>query len=277
MIRAQPHEAPRIAAFLARAPHRAMFPLSNLAAHGMDGDHPFSMRFWTRQEAGQITDILGLSQGGMILPALDPQLAGAALALSGHHVSGLAGPADQCRAIESALGLQGAAKTLDCDEPHFLLELADLILPEGVGDLRPLSGAPQGIVRGWMADYHGNTLGTPQGRIAGAVEGWMDKALADQSLQVLMDGKTPLAMSGFNARLPQIVQVGGVYTPPQLRGRGHARRAVALHLAQARAEGVRAATLFSGSPAAARAYIAIGFRQVGSWSLILLRAPQVLP
>ena len=65
-----------------------------------------------------------------------------------------------------------------------------------------------------------------------------------------------------------MVQVGGVYTPPDLRGRGHARRALALHLA---ASGAERATLFSASAMAARAYRAVGFRQIGDWTLLLLR------
>ncbi len=92
-----------------------------------------------------------------------------------------------------------------------------------------------------------------------------------------MDGDTPLAMTGFNARLPDIVQVGGVYTPPDLRGRGHARRAVALHLAAARDAGIRRATLFSGSDMASRAYRSIGFRQIGDWTLLIFRNKEVAP
>lgn len=92
--------------------------------------------------------------------------------------------------------------------------------------------------------------------------------LAAGSHVALMAGDIPLAMTGFNAQIADMVQVGHVYTPPARRGRGHARRAVALHLA---ASGVRRATLFSANGAAARAYRATGFRQIGDWALILLR------
>jgi predicted GNAT family acetyltransferase len=69
------------------------------------------------------------------------------------------------------------------------------------------------------------------------------------------------------------VQVGGIYTPPALRGRGLARAAVALHLAEARNTGVSRAVLFAASPAAARAYTAIGFQPNGSFALVLFAAP----
>ena len=84
------------------------------------------------------------------------------------------------------------------------------------------------------------------------------------------------AMFGFNARLPQIVQVGGVYTPPALRGQGHARRAIGQQLAQARAAGVQRAVLFAASDRAASTYRALGFEQIGLWTLLLLTNAQVV-
>ena len=83
-------------------------------------------------------------------------------------------------------------------------------------------------------------------------------------------------MTGFNAVLPEHVQVGGVYTPPEGRNRGYARRAVAIHLAEARASGVRHAVLFAASAAAARAYEAIGFQRDGSFALALYDTYQVI-
>jgi predicted GNAT family acetyltransferase len=80
-------------------------------------------------------------------------------------------------------------------------------------------------------------------------------------------------VAGFNATLPEIVQIGGVYTPAALRGKGYARRAVALHLAEARAAGVARAVLFAANDAAARAYQAIGFRRADPFTLFLLATP----
>lgn len=39
--------------------------------------------------------------------------------------------------------------------------------------------------------------------------------------------RAPVSLSAFNASLPDIVQLVGIYTPPELRGRGYAQRAVA--------------------------------------------------
>lgn len=84
-------------------------------------------------------------------------------------------------------------------------------------------------------------------------------------------------MTGVNAALPDIVQVGGVWTPPALRGRGHARRAVGLHLAELRDTGVGAATLFASGEQAVRAYKALGFERIGTISLVLFAGPAVVP
>lgn len=73
------------------------------------------------------------------------------------------------------------------------------------------------------------------------------------------------------------VKVGAVYTPPALRGKGHARRAVALHLAQVRATGACRATLFASAPSAIAAYKTVGFKQIGDWVLAIFKTPQVAP
>ena len=91
---------------------------------------------------------------------------------------------------------------------------------------------------------------------------------ADSHRFLVVDGE-PVALTGFNARLPDIVQVGGVYMPPEARGRGLARRAVALHLTQARAAGAGRATLFASGAAAVACYAALGFERIGSFTLVL--------
>ena len=270
MIRATPADRAEIAAFLTPQAERAMFPLNNLTHHGMSGGHPFAVTMWLARRGGQITDVLTQSDGGMVMPVLPSgDYTAAARALHGRQVEGIIGPRACARGLESALGLTLAAKSLDHDEPHFALTLSDLTLPDGPGQIVPLSEAPADLIRSWMLDYQLATLNTPPDRAAQRVTSSYDTYTANRSHVVLMDAGTPLAMTGFNAQLPDIVQIGGVYTPPPLRGQGHARRAVALHLAQARTRGVRRATLFSASDTAARAYRAIGFRQIGDWSLIL--------
>ncbi|MGH7675585.1 MAG: GNAT family N-acetyltransferase, partial [Gemmatimonadales bacterium] len=93
---------------------------------------------------------------------------------------------------------------------------------------------------------------------------------------LLLDGDTPVAHSVFNASLPAIVQIGGVWTPPPLRNRGYGRAVVAGSLVAAGDAGVTRAVLFTADAAATRAYEAIGFRRVGEYGLVILKKSSAL-
>lgn len=276
MIRATEADRGEIEAFLTPLSEYAMFPLSNLAHHGMNGGHPHAVTFWITRKADRITDVLTQTEAGNVIPVLPSQdYTAAAAALDGRAVAGIIGSTHWARGLEAACHLTAAASTLNRDEPHYLLNLADLHTPEGPGALVPLSDVAPPIIKAWMAEYEVEALHTPPADAPAKVDQSYARLIAAGSHKALVDGTTPLAMTGLNARLPHIVQVGGVYTPIGLRGQRHARRAVALHLAEAKAQGVTRATLFSANPSASRAYQAIGFRQTGLWTLLLYRDTQV--
>jgi len=89
---------------------------------------------------------------------------------------------------------------------------------------------------------------------------------------VLVAEDTPVAYTAFNARLPDIVQIGGVWTPPPFRGKGYAKCVVAGSLLEARSHGVKRAILFTNRDnyAAQAAYQGIGFRPTGEEFGLLL-------
>lgn len=87
--------------------------------------------------------------------------------------------------------------------------------------------------------------------------------MTTDSHRVLLRGDVPVCMTGFNAVLPEIVQVGGVYTPPDLRGQGFAKVAVAQHLMEVAVDGVTEAVLSAANDSAARVYTALGFQRTG--------------
>ena len=247
-----------------------MFPLSNLARFGLDGDHDYAPSMWVAEGQGSVSGVLTVGRAGMVMPNLagtDP--AAAIDVLRGREVAGLVGPAEEVRPLLAALGLAGHPTTLDRDEPHFALDLKDLTVPDGEGRLLPLDAADAEETIRWRTEYNVEANGLSLEKAEAEARASYPNYVAAGSHRVLMSSDRPLATTGFNAFLPDIVQIGGVYTPPPLRGRGYARRAVALHLAEVRALGVSRATLFAGSEMAARAYRAIGFRQIGQWSLVL--------
>lgn len=250
-----------------------MFPLSNLADHGWEASAPRAMRFWVDRAAPAV---LGVSNEGMLMPqAPGHGFSGARTALDGRTIMGAVGEASQVRRLLAALGLDGAPAIVDEDEPQFVLDLADLAAPAPGGTLAPLAADPD-RARAWRAAYLVETVGETADEAAAIAATDVARHIETGSHRFLMLDGEPVAMTGWNARLPEIVQVGGVYTPPALRGRGHARRALALHLADAAAEGARRATLFASGPAAVRAYEALGFRRIGDFALTLFRPHPVV-
>ena len=94
----------------------------------------------------------------------------------------------------------------------------------------------------------------------------------DGNMWVLEDQSTPVAMTAFNAALPDTVQVGGVFTPEDQRGRGHARSVVAGSLLDAKQKGATEAILFTevDNIPAQKAYESLGFEQVGDYGMVVL-------
>jgi RimJ/RimL family protein N-acetyltransferase len=273
---AGPEEAGDIAAYLRRHRDQAMFPLSNLTHHGMGREGRYQMRFWLKGQGNRIGAALGLSAMGVLLPVLPGQgaedLAQLGPLLAGEVVAGIIGPPDWADALLPALGLQDAATEHRADEPGFALDLADLVLPDDP-DLRLRSPDVHDVpilVR-WRAAYRGEVVGTPPHLRERLARDDIAAYLERDSHRILERNGLPVAMTGFNAELPDVVQVGGVYVPPDHRCRGHARAVVALHLAEARRAGIRRAVLFAANEAAARAYRAIGFRPSGRMAMIFFR------
>ena len=89
-------------------------------------------------------------------------------------------------------------------------------------------------------------------------------------MRVLVVDGEPVAVCTFIAQLPDVVQMGGVFTPPGWRGRHYGRAVVAATLAEARARGVTHALLFTGEAnlPARRAYAALGFALVDDVTLV---------
>jgi GNAT superfamily N-acetyltransferase len=266
-----------VEALLMRQIDGAMFPLSNLRTHGLGGgdfasDHDHAVRVWIVGEESLVV----LTRGGMLLPLLAgaSDLSRLGGALAGLKMIGAVGPAASVRPVLAALDLTDSPKLKDADEPGFALDLAGLQVPKLPGaQLVPATAMLRPQLLAWRTAYHRESLGTPPADAAARAATDIDGYIAHDSHRVLMLDGQPVAMTGFNARLPEIVQVGAVYTPPHLRNKGYARQAVALHLAEARATGTRRAVLFAASTAAARAYLAIGFQPILTFALVLLASP----
>lgn len=253
-----------------------MFPLSNVARYGLGGDDPRAMQAWVATRAGQITDALTVSQEGMVFPCCPTgNWTAAAHILQGRAIKGLIGDAAQVSALRAALGITGIAQ-LDVAEPSFVLDLAALHKPRTEGfRLCKLDQAPAGLIAAWRVEYEVETLNLARSVVAQQADAKIRGYIAVDTHRVLFKDDEPVSMTGFNAVLPRIVQVGGVYTPSDLRGRGYARTALAMHLAEVAKEGVTQAVLSAANEAAAQAYKAVGFARAGDFALVIYEDTQV--
>ncbi|CUK00094.1 putative acetyltransferase [Ruegeria denitrificans] len=274
---AQTADVSKIDSFLSRHIQTSMFPLANLRDYGLCGPRPRAVNFWVL--GNEPRAVFGITNEGMVLPQCpdcsDQELADAIALIRGRKLFGLAAEAVQARRIMRLAGWEGRPATLNSDEPGFSLDLEQLVLPDTKGaELVPLGEVDRAITEGWRESYLIEAMDfTPDRARKQAGEDCLAYTARDSHRVLLIDGR-PVAMTGFNARLPEIVQIGGVYTPPNLRGRGYARLAVALHLLEARNAGVTRSVLFAASDSAARAYIGIGFQPAGQYSLILFTNPE---
>ncbi|WP_372570910.1 GNAT family N-acetyltransferase [Ruegeria jejuensis] len=273
MRRATQADAPAIDRFLAAHIETSMFPLSNLRTHGLDGSHPRAISVWIDLDTG---GMLAVTREGMILPQLPGFREWARLKplLLDRPLIGCLGETDQVRALLMACGLQDRQMNIDNDEPLMRMNLSDLAEQEGVGRLVPLAAAPREIIEGWRAAYHREVLGTPADQAEAVARRDIESYIGADTHRALFIEDDPVAMTGFNAICGDVVQVGGVFTPKDLRQRGYAGRALHLHLAEAARDGKMRAILFAASEAAAGVYKRAGFRIIGSYSMCLFRDPE---
>ncbi|MFY2823759.1 GNAT family N-acetyltransferase [Ruegeria sp. MALMAid1280] len=270
-------DLPKIDTFLSQHIQTSMFPLANLRDFGLRGDDPRSVNIWVLGDGPRA--VFAITNEGMVLAQCpdcsDAELAAAIALIRSRKLFGVASEATQARRIMQLAGWENRPATLNSDEPGFTLQLDDLVLPDTAGaTLVPLGDVDRSIPEAWRESYLVEAMDFAPERAQVQSKKDIEAYVQRNSHRVLLIDGQPVAMTGFNARLPEVVQIGGVYTPPELRGHGYARLAVALHLKQARKAGASRAVLFAASDSAARAYMGIGFKPAGQFSLILFTYPE---
>ncbi|MBT3141432.1 GNAT family N-acetyltransferase [Falsiruegeria litorea] len=282
MIReATQDDAVAIDAFLAEHAASSMFLRSNLASQGVGiSDHPHSSRIFLREVEG-IVGVFGVTKGGYLMvqmPDLTSDDATAfARSISGSTVLGMTGPTAQVETTLVALGLDNGEFRLNHDEPLYRLELSQMSAQ--TVDCRPMEPSDVPLLEGWFAQYLTDT------NQASADEAKKDEAkkiapararsdLETGRVRLLVKEGQAVAMASLNAIVSDHVQVGGVYVPCDMRGRGYGRDVTLGLLQEAKGNGKNVAVLFANNPPAARAYEAIGFEQVGWYRIALLGQPQ---
>ncbi len=278
--RAMPQDAEAMEVFLAQFAATSMFLRSNLAAHGTDEQtHPHGTTFFLTTERQEVTGIFGISNGGYLMaqaPDAPPEDWDAfAAAIKGRTVAGMTGRPIQVAACLAATGLTHGPWAVLADEPLYHLTLTDLA--DVPGTVRTPAETDRALLEAWFTTY---ALDTGQAEPGDGPTEWAKAragaAIGSDDVVILEENGTPLAMAGVNARVSDIVQVGGVFTPDGMRGNGYARRATAGLLRQCGTQGVTQSVLFAHNAVAARAYEALGFQHVGEYRVALLATPRVV-
>ena len=271
--------------FLLPRKESSLFLLSNLRRAGLsDRGQRLQGTYVAAVEEGEVVAVAGHFWNGNVIvqaPEHVAVLTAAARRATGRPLARILGPADQVERALRALPVQ--SPEFDAKEILYKLNLDDLgvpaLLQTGQVRGRVIERRDAATVADWRAamsieQFHEED--TPELR-AGAVES-VENSLRSGRRWVLEDTNGHLvSMCDFNAELAEVVQVGGVFTPPERRRCGYARAVVAAALMDARAEGVTDAILFTEetNTPARKAYEALGFQAIGDYRITRADLPPV--
>jgi predicted GNAT family acetyltransferase len=288
----KPGDEAALEAFLLPQVESSMFLIGNMRAAGLtDHGQTYQGTYAAKLEGGKIVGVVAhyWNQNLVFQAPVDlVALCAEAVKGSGHPIQGLIGPSDQVGMAKEMLDMDRSNVQMDETEKLYSLELEDLVVPgslaSGKVKGRRIESGDVDLLTKWRVAYAVEALGeedSPQvrqqcrevtERSVREKRTWVLEACPERSRR--NEGR-PVACSSFNTAIEEAVQVGGVWTPPELRRRGYGRAVVAASLLDARTEGVKKGILFTGEDniAAQRAYEALGFRCIGNYSIVLLRSP----
>jgi predicted GNAT family acetyltransferase len=266
--------------FLEKHVDTSLFLLSNAEAVGLeDRGRPLEGTYTATFEGDTMAAVAAHFWNGVLIVQGSAEGVARAAPVSvnrtGRALNGLIGPLRLVESARRALGAEVRREKKAEPEILFGLDLAQLRVPQlldapGVV-CRPASADEvAGVLVGWRVEYAVEALGAERTASAREVSRKELAELASPGWVLLVDG-LPVSYSMFTARTHGVVQVGGVYTPPELRGRGYGRAVVAGSLCDVRQQGSRRSVLFTRRTniAAQRAYRALGYEVLGDFALVL--------
>jgi predicted GNAT family acetyltransferase len=280
----RPGDEAVLEAFLLPRVESSMFLIGNMRASGLiDNGQAYEGTYAAAFENGEITAVVAHYWNQNLVfqaPAHLNALWRAAVEASRRPIKGLIGPNDQVGAVKAALDIADSNIQLDEVERLYSLELDDLIEPDNLssGQVsgRRIESRDLELVTEWQIAYSLEALGEKDSaQLRERCRASTERLLKEQRTWVLESQGKPVACSSFNTAIKEAVQVGGVWTPPELRGQGYGRAIVAASLLDARAGGAAKAILFTGEDniAAQKAYVALGFCHIGDYRIVLLQSP----
>lgn len=275
-----PGDEEAVGRFLDNHADSSMFLRSNLIAAGLvDGADAYQGRWVAACFGDAVIGVIAQFWNGML--AVQAPMAAEALAAAldaiepRRGIVGMTGPLDQVLRVRNALGLDLRAPRFFEREELFGCHLDAMTPPPTDGrQVRVPRLDELALLTEWRIAYHIESYNAePSEALAAATAEEITLRHGEGHDFVVVDeSDRPLAYCAYNAVLADRVQIGGVYTPPERRGQGNARRVVAGAMAEAARRGARRAVLFTGTGnhPARRAYLSLGFRLVGDFGLMLV-------
>lgn len=277
----QPDDQPALDRYLALRPMTTMFLRGNLLAMGgIGGDptQPYGGLYAGVIDGDEIVGAAGFFWNDNVILESDThqaELVRTLLAGTGRGINGFLGPAGHVGPAINDLGLKVTTPSHHSAEILYAVDLERLrvppILASGAVECRRASAADRQLRTEWRVAFMIEGIGATDSEELRreAAEGSVRGEEAGRSF-ILYAGDEPVSISGFNTKVPDCVQIGGVYTPPDLRSRGYARAVVAGSLLLAQEQGVSRSVLFTdhANVAAQKAYEALGYEPVGDYALV---------
>lgn len=270
-------------AFLNKYIETSLFMLSNMEKVGLENnDEPYQGDYFGAFNGDDLIGVIAHYWNGTIMmqsPDLGilSELYDELVSSMTRPIKAVVGDAEQGQYILDRLAISENKFALNATDSLMSLELSQLYIPQAEDKslaMVEITARHFDILKEWIRGYEIEALGTPDDDrlIETAIKTAHDRIKGD-NCWILEANGLPVALSGFNAQLPEIVQVGPVWTPPEHRNKGYARHLVARTLERAKAQGVQKSILFTDVPAAQKAYEAIGFKEIGKFQLALLKEP----
>lgn len=276
-------DIPLARTFLKKHMETSLFLLSNMEKVGLENnDEPYQGDYLGAFNGGDLVGVIAHYWNGTLMmqsPNLSilSELYDELISNLMRPIKAIVGDADQGQYILDQLAISEDKFALNATDSLMSLELNQLYIPHAEDKslaVVDISERHFDILKEWIRGYEIEALGTPDDdKLTEATIKTAHDRINGDNCWILEANGQPVALSGFNAQLPEIVQVGPVWTPPEHRNKGYARHLVARTLERARTRAVQKSILFTDVPAAQKAYEAIGFKEIGKFQLALLKEP----
>lgn len=276
-------DEPLLDAFLINHAETSMFLRSNLASSGLTYQNkPFHGEYLAAfNQSGQIAGVIAhYWNGNIMMQAANKQILDKLLSsmhtLITRPVAGILGPSKQAEHVINFLNLSNDKFAINRDEGLYHLLLKELnpsvtieFSTEIVVKAKTIDST---ILYEWLVAYHIEALGAEDNKaLIDMIKVEVSTAKRWENRWILVVNNTPSSLVGFNARLPDIVQLGPVWTPVEYRNQGYARKLLSSVLQNAFNAGIKKAILFTDNPAAIKSYKSLGFELCGTYRLAILK------